>query len=84
VGEALDAFLPDVVSLPLSVVTSLFTRPGRSDWGVRVFDERTRFRAARLVYGEEYDDFADSVERAREIVWGLVAVGRSWLKGGLA
>jgi hypothetical protein len=68
----------------LSVVTSLLTRHGRSDWGVRVFDERTRFRAARLVYGEEHGDLADSVERAREIVGGLVAVGRPSLKSGLA
>jgi hypothetical protein len=84
VSEALDAFLPDVVSLPLSVVRSLFTRGGRSDWGVRVFDERTRFRAARLVYGEEFRDFAECVERAREIASGLVAERRPWLKGGPA
>jgi hypothetical protein len=51
---------------------------------VRVFDERTRFRTALLVYGEEFRDFAESVERAREIASGLVTDGRPWLKSGPA
>jgi hypothetical protein len=54
-------------------VVSLFA--SRRVWSVRVFGEAARFRLPPLVYGEEWRDRDDAVQRAREIAEGL-AVGQ--------
>lgn len=76
VGEGIGAFLPNAVSFALGVVRSVLTQRPDVCWGVRVFRQAARHRPDSLVYGAEFREFDDGLERGYEIANFLVAGGK--------